>query len=334
MVIDIHTHFYPRRYLNKLSERTEVPMLKTTDSGEHFVIFLNEEKITGGTRSIVPAFFSIDEKKRFMDNYGIDISMVSLGNPWVDFMEPGEAEWWASSLNEEMEALNSADDRLHGLGVVPLQKPASAKDELKRIAKLPHLHGVIVGTRPANLQLDDRVLEPFWETAEEYRIPVFIHPHYIVGLDWMAGYGHAMPLALGFPFETTTAATRLILSGVLDRHPDLKLILAHSGGTLPFLAGRLEACTRADKASSKKIKMNFLDYVKKLYFDAVAYHSSTLNCTLSLVDIRQVLFGTDHPFGIANPAACIQAIREATNSDTESSYILGDNARRWINEAL
>ena len=152
--------------------------------------------------------------------------------------------------------------------------------------------------------------------------------------EWMAGYGHAMLIALGFPFETTTAVTRLILGGVLERHPDITLILAHSGGTLPFLSGRLDICTQIDGKSSRNLEMPFSRYLKKLYYDAVAYNRSNLLCTLDLVGPDRVFFGTDHPFGIADPAACKKAIQEATSSEEQASAILGDNAKSWLEGAM
>jgi aminocarboxymuconate-semialdehyde decarboxylase len=192
-----------------------------------------------------PAYFDLGYKLAYMDQHGIDVSVLSLGNPWVDFMPSAEAAWWARSLNEDLEFLCSATSRLHAFGALPMQNVPAARDELRRLAILPHIHGAIIGTRPGGLHLDDPVLDPVW--AEAGRVPLFIHPHYILGADWMAGYGHAVFLGLGFTLETTTAVTRLILSGALDRHPGLTLILAHGGGALPYLAGRLDACTQQDE---------------------------------------------------------------------------------------
>ncbi|MBW1943958.1 MAG: amidohydrolase [Deltaproteobacteria bacterium] len=334
MIIDIHSHIYPRRYLDILAERTEIPRLEVDQDGEHFIMFPDEKRITGGTRAIGEDYTSVEKKIFFMDQSGIDVSVISLGNPWVDFFEKKEAAWWASSLNEEIESICSTNDRLEGLGVVPLQDISAACDEIKRVVRLSHIHGIIMGTRPGNMHLDHTDLDPFWEAAQRDNVPIFIHPHYIVGAEWMAGYGHAMLIALGFPFETTAAVTRLILGGVLERHPDITLILAHSGGALPFLSGRLDVCTQVDGRSSRNLEMPFSRYLKKLYYDAVAYNRSNLLCTLDLVGPGRVFFGTDHPFGIANPTACKKAIQEATSSEEQASAILGDNAKSWLEGAM
>ena len=101
---------------------------------------------------------------------------------------------------------------------------------VKQVAELPHLRGVIMGTVGIGRGLDDEALEPVWSAIADAGLVIFLHPHY--GVDGKAfgekNNGHVLPLALGFPFETTIAVTRLILSGVFDRHPMLRLLLAHS----------------------------------------------------------------------------------------------------------
>lgn len=327
MVIDIHSHFYPRAYLDRLAERTEVPRVRRRPDGDHFVIFEDEEAVAGSTRPMGEEFSALEKKLEFMDEHGIDRAVISIGNPWVDCFERGEAGEWATRLNEEVEQACASEPRFEGLGVVALQDVETACRELGRIAGSGHLHGVMIGTRPgATGHLDDRALDPFWAAAAGHGLAIFIHPHYVVGADWLAGHGHAPFLALGFPFETTAAVTRLILGGVLERHPGLELILAHTGGTLPFLAGRLEACTRVDRASARRLTRPFGDYLRMLYYDGVGYHAPALRCAIDVAGSERILFGTDHPFGIADPAACIAAIREAAPTESDAAAMLGGNA--------
>jgi predicted TIM-barrel fold metal-dependent hydrolase len=277
-----------------------------------------------------PEYSQLEYKLAYMEQHGIDLSVLSLGNPWVDFMEPVEAAWWASSLNEELESVCAARPQFRALGVLPMQDVAAACAELGRLAALPHIRGAILGTRPGGLHLDDPVLGPFWAEAEARQVPLFVHPHYIVGADWMAGYGHAMFLALGFTFETTAAVTRLILGGVLERHPDLVLILAHGGGTLPYLAGRLDACTQVDGNAQRNLKRPFSEYLKLLYYDALLYQAASVECAQALVGSDRLIFGTDHPFGIADPSACLRAVAAAAASRDAAEQITSGNARRIL----
>jgi predicted TIM-barrel fold metal-dependent hydrolase len=146
----------------------------------------------------------------------------------------------------------------------------------------------------------------------------------------MGGYGHAMLLSLGFPFETATAATRLILGGVLDRYPGLKIILAHGGGALPSLTGRIDACTGKDRRSSENMGRPFKDYLERFYFDAITYSSPVLAHLIQAVGYARVMFGTDHPFGIADPEKGRTVVADTLPSGTERNAILHDNAHGWI----
>jgi aminocarboxymuconate-semialdehyde decarboxylase len=326
MIVDVHTHFYPRDYLDRLAERREIPKVVRDANGDHFVIFADEENVAGGTRPIGEHFVRLEKKLAFMDEHGIDRAVISIGNPWVDFLEGAEAVTWARRLNDEVEQGCTAHPRLLGLGVVPFHSVEAACDVVRQIDELPHLRGIIMGTRPGGRHLDDPALEPYWAAAEEHQLPIFIHPHYTVGADWMSGYGHAPLLALGFTFETTTAVTRLILGGVMERHSLLCLVLAHAGGTLPFLAGRLDACTKVDENARRNLRKPFSKYLRRMYFDGVAYHAPAVRCALDLVGPDRILFGTDHPFGIADADACIRSIRQVAASERDAAVMLGTNA--------
>jgi predicted TIM-barrel fold metal-dependent hydrolase len=168
--------------------------------------------------------------------------------------------------------------------------------EVHRIAKMPHMRGVIMGTYGLGKGLDDPLLEPLWAALAETGLTVFLHPHYGVGNEHFHGTGHALALALGFPFETSVAVSRLIVSGVLERHSKLKLLLAHSGGTLPYLIGRLDSCVAHDIALSARLPHAPSFYLKRLYFDALSYHLPTLQALIQFAGADRIFFGTDHPF--------------------------------------
>jgi len=211
--------------------------------------------------------------------------------------------------------------RLYGFGLLPLVPDITTSallDTVHQITKLPHLRGLIMGTRGVGKGLDDEALDPIWTAIENAGLVVFIHPHY--GVDARTwgdkDNGHVLPLALGFPFETTIAVTRLILSGVLDRFPNLRLLLAHSGGALPQLSSRLASCINHDPVVASRLKHDARYYLGKLYLDAVAYGPEELGFVSDTIarssrfqtdssvpgppirssGSQRILFGTDHPF--------------------------------------
>ncbi|KAF7798334.1 hypothetical protein EIP86_009555 [Pleurotus ostreatoroseus] len=341
LLVDIHTHAYLPRYAAFLRARSTAPRIFTRPSAdangtpEERLLILDDEP--SGGRPVGAQYWDREEKLKFMDRHGIDVSVVSSANPWLDFLPASTAHKLAGELNEDLESycstspLLSSDaalKRLYGFGLLPLVPSiptASLLESVDQIARLPHLKGIIMGTRGVGKGLDDDELEPVWAAIAKAGLVVFLHPHY--GVDGKAWgekeNGHVLPLALGFPFETTIATTRLILSGVLDRHPTLRLLLAHSGGALPQLSSRLASCIAHDPLLATRLAHDARFYLGRLYFDAVAYGSEELGFVSDAIGrasafdavgasagasrvmegavkrrmgSTQMLFGTDHPF--------------------------------------
>jgi aminocarboxymuconate-semialdehyde decarboxylase len=297
--IDVHTHVYPARYMAMLRRRNAVPRVVRRGAGERLVILPGEDAdpSTSAGRPIGGEFHEVGRKLAFMDAHGIAVSVLSLANPWLDFLEPAEAAPLARDINDELqEWCEGSNGRLFAFGALPIRDPKIAAAELRRIARLSKLRGSILGTSGAGRGLDDPALDPVWREAEANEQMIFIHPHYGLGHDAFAGTGHVLPLAMGFPFETSAAVARLILAGALDRFPRLKLLIAHGGGTLPYLAGRLDSCLKTDHATKFPAKEPPSAYLKRLYYDAILYHRPALDCLIGLVGIDRIMFGTDHPF--------------------------------------
>jgi aminocarboxymuconate-semialdehyde decarboxylase len=258
----------------------------------------DSEASTASGRPIGSEYTDVSRKLAFMDRHGIAASVLSLANPWIDFLPPAAAPPVAAQLNDEMQRIcEDSRGRIFGFGVLPLSAGAPAcVAEVERIAARDRLRGIIIGTTGAGKGLDDEALRDVWAALADKKLVSFVHPHYGVGNEHFAGTGHALFLALGFPFETTVAVSRLVLSGEFDRNPSLKLLLAHSGGTLPFLAGRLDSCVAHDIAVSTRLKHAPSSYIKNLYFDSIQYQAPSLQCVVDLAGADRIMFGTDHPF--------------------------------------
>lgn len=165
--------------------------------------------------------------------------VISLANPWLDFLDEEQAVKAARDINDELVhswcRAPSAKRRFAAFAVLPTPTVRGCVAEIKRLAHTypDDIKGVILGTKGAGYGLDDPALEPMWTALAQAGYMAFVHPHY--GLGHVYGEqpnGHVLPLAIGFPVETSIAITRLILAGVLERHPALKLLIAHSGGVL------------------------------------------------------------------------------------------------------
>ncbi|KAL0095062.1 hypothetical protein F4703DRAFT_1907496 [Phycomyces blakesleeanus] len=352
--IDVHTHVYLPEYLELLRHRNTVPfVLPPLKKGEdeRLIILPGEDKdhSTQNGRPVGAAYYDVREKIKFMDLHGIDLSVVSLANPWLDFLPPTQTTLdLATRMNVEMEEMcldKAAAGRLYGFGTLPVTSVEGSIKEVERIAKLPHLRGVIMGTAGCGKGLDDPELIPLFEAIARHQLVIFLHPHYGVSLPTSANteVGHSLALALGFPFETTYAVSRLILSGIFDRLPDLRLLLAHSGGTLPFLAGRLDSCVIHDPLVASRLQHPPSYYLKRLYYDAVIYHETGVKATVDFADPKNIMFGTDHPFfpPLENQNggperwmsvdSNLAAITDSGLDKTVVQGILGENALKLLN---
>ena len=310
-VVDIHTHVYPPSYIELLKSRSSIPYIRSFPSSPALRLVILPAEDTESTsrgRPVGAEYYDINKKIEFMDTHSIDISVISLANPWLDWVPAAEAAKAAEKINNEVnEECGKFPGRLFAFGTLPLSggKEVIVK-EIARLKKLKYMRGVILGTTGLGKGLDDPELLPIFHALQDLKLPIFLHPHYgLPGSVWgdrASDYGHVLPLALGFPLETTIAVTRMILCGVFERIPELQMILAHSGGTLPFLAGRIESCIEHDahlKAEGKlgKGRKTAWEILKKnIYLDAVIYGEIGLRSAIQASGEDRVMFGTDHPF--------------------------------------
>lgn len=309
-IVDVHTHIYPPSYVDLLRSRSTVPYVRNFDDApdsSRLIILPGEDDpstpSTSRGRPIGPEYYDIAQKIAFMDQHKIDKSVISLANPWLDFLPRDEAGAAARKINDDVDAICARyPGRLYAFGTLPLSADAATiVSEVERLSSLKYMRGVIMGTSGLGAGLDDAALDAVWAALEKGGQMIFLHPHYGLPKEVYgprgSEYGHVLPLALGFPLETTIAVTRMLLSGVWDRFPRLNVLLAHSGGTLPFLAGRIESCILHDghlkQAGTRDRRRSVWDILKtNVYLDAVIYSSVGLGAAVEASGADRLLFGT------------------------------------------
>lgn len=364
-VVDIHTHMYPPSYVDILTSRSTIPLVRTFPSSPDPRLILLEAEVPSLSaadasanppgRPLTKHYSSLAQKIHFMDTHHIDISVISLANPWLDFLEPSEAGGFAKSVNEEFSAMCAAHSgRFFFFGTLPLTAALLViQDAITHLTTLKYCRGVILGTSGLGKGLDDPALLPIFTALAEAGLTIFLHPHYglpneVWGPRASQEYGHVLPLALGFPMETTIAVARMYLAGVFDAVPALQMILAHSGGTLPFLAGRIESCVRHDGHLVREGKVHakrrtVWDVLRsQVYLDAVIYSEVGLKSAIEASGgAERLMFGTDHPFFPplgsdedgewesvgTNAEAVSKALGEGSK---EAAGVMGDNAVRVL----
>ena len=332
-LVDVHSHIYPMPYLELLETRQDIPRVDKLGGRRKFVIFPEEESPRGGGgREMGAEFWDLEEKIRFMDSLGIDRSIVSLGNPWLDPFPDARGDEAAAQVNLIMSGYEEVSGgRVTAVGVLPASSIEAVIKTLGEIAENSGLYGIVTGPRIAGRRFDDLELDPVWRELERLSLPLFVHPQNGTELTELTGYDHTLPVGLGFPFETTIAVTRLVFGGVLARYPELRILVAHGGGCLPYLGGRLDAVWRSDPEIAGSLPEPPSAYLQRLYLDALVYYGPAFQSAYRLVGAKHLLFGTDHPFSVANPELNLQTIQHELDNSGDLQFVTGISAETLFN---
>ncbi len=214
------------------------------------------------------------------------------------------------------------------LGTVPLQDPALAAAELSALMGSGAFAGVEVAASVGGTYLGDPRFEPFWAAAERTGALVFVHP---------TTRGFAEPVLddyylqnlVGNPMETTLVAAHMVLAGVMERHPELRVLLAHGGGAILALRGRLRRGHEAVGAAGGGLRGPPDASIRRFLFDTVTHDPAVLRTLVETVGADRVMLGSDYPFAMADPLP-VETVRAAALSDDEQTAVLGGNAERFL----
>ncbi|HKP05675.1 MAG TPA: amidohydrolase family protein [Microbacterium sp.] len=259
-----------------------------------------------------------------MDEQGVEVQWVSVSpNHFYPWAEDGLAMWIAFETNRLVaEHVAAAPDRLVGLGVVPLQHPDRLVECLDDAVLGRGLAGVEISSFAGDVELSDERLEPFWARAEALGAVVFLHP-FGCSLDARLDRFY-LSNTVGQPTENAVALSHLIFSGVLDRHPGLKLVAAHGGGYLPTAIGRSDRAWKV-RPEAQRCAHAPSTYLRRIWFDTVVHDPIALRHLVEIAGAGQVVLGSDFPFdmGLDDPVA---EIRSAGLPREITERILGGNA--------
>ncbi|MEX2134724.1 MAG: amidohydrolase family protein [Acidimicrobiia bacterium] len=319
-VVDAHSHYTPHAAVESgRTRRRDFPHVQVR-SGKDDTTSFGFPSLPP-TRPIPHALWDRVGAHEWMDRVGIDAHVVG---PWSDLfgytLPADEGAAWSRFLNEETRNALRRDRRFITLATVPLQDGAQAVGVLSDAFAIGHA-GVTVGTTIPERELDHPDLEGFWQTAANLKMPVFMHPMYAYGDSRLADYG--LPNAIGRLNQTAIAVARLLYSGMLDRYPTLKIIVAHGGGVIPFAIGRLRRNFQSHGTEMADPAPAFA----KLSFDTVVYDVKALRYLVETAGPDHVLLGSDYPFPIYDPDPR-RIVHDAGFDRTITAAILGGNARR------
>jgi aminocarboxymuconate-semialdehyde decarboxylase len=327
--VDVHAHGIPRAVLDDIRRNGDrYGGMSVADSDHGPVV-----SMPGGKklRPLAAKMLDFDERVRWLDDHAMHGQIVS---PWLDLqgydLEPAAAGEWCKVLNDGLaEACAASGGRLIPLGTLPFGNALATVKELRRLVEELRVPGAMLSTNPGSTALYDPSLDETWSAAEDLGAVIVLHPPTIGPASHIPDSGEFGNLWHRL-IDTTLVASRLILNGVLDRHPRLRLVLVHGGGFLPFQTGRFDRhyaigghpdATMAKGAPS--------DYLRSFYYDTCVMEPAAIRLLCELAGADRVVLGSDYPFPIGDPDP-VKSVQAAGLSDADKGLILSDNPKALL----
>ena len=320
MKIDIHSHFLPPLFMKGLSSRRAAPRVIRATNGSMLM-----DCGRGLSFPVTGRMTSIDLRIKEMKDAGIDRQVISLPMPGTDFFSRDFARKLTCEANDELaEASRSRHEYLSAAAIVPLRYPALAVEELRRVVNELGMHMVEIFSNVAGKPLDSEEFLPFFKEAAQLGVSILVHPGRPVMMESLRDYGLAG--AVGFLFDSTLAILRLVYSGLFEKLPNVRIIIPHTGSTVPYLVARIDHQYKLLSENQRALPKAPSEYLKQVYIDtAQSLYKPAMECAFSFTPREKILFGTDYPFvDLKSSVASIKALQLPKEAE---DMIFAENAK-------
>jgi aminocarboxymuconate-semialdehyde decarboxylase len=331
MAIDMHAHWTPRGLIRESAAGRDWYGWRVVrdDRGDEYVAV--GERILGFKASSAALDDPADRAARRVDE-GIDFEALTLtGTFWNYDLDEAQAQRFTREVNEEMaEVQNAFPDRFRGLAVLPMQHQALAIRELDYAVNKLGLTTIVIATNVRGLNLDEPAVQPALEAAAKMGVSIVVHP-----VIWGKPGEERFPRyhfwnSFGAPLESSLAAMSLVYSGLMDRHPDLRVMFTQGGGWIHFGVGRLNL-RYTQRADARPMQHPPIDYLRRMYFDCLVHDDDSLELLKKRASADRIMIGTDHPAGgniIGGAVPWIE--RSPLFNREEKDKVLWQNAARFL----
>lgn len=325
MIIDAHAHIIVPE-ITRDAARDESWRPRVFQHDQKQIIEFGGRRIASAVREAV----SIDGILEQQSRAGIDHVVLC---PWVPLLrydaDPAEGLRVCRIYNDALAGLAQAHlGQISALGMVPLQDPDLAARELAGVMQRPGVRGVEVTASVRGTYLGDDRFRPFWAAAEACGALVFVHPT-TSGFDLPVFNEYYLSNTLGNPMETTIAAAHMIMAGVMEAHPHLRVLLAHGGGTILSLRGRLRHAHSFQTQARSRLRESIDASLRRFFFDTLTHDADLLRDLIEYAGPDHVVLGSDYPFdmGLERPA---DIVRTLGLPPADEAKVLGGNAARLL----
>lgn len=319
--IDIHTHGFPEAYLRRIATLypNDVQICKLEETNKLVAYW---------SKAPLPSW-DLDKRIEEMNRDGVDTEVL-FAPPVYSYLDDNTAELCYILNDFQAEMAQSAPGRFRSFLHLPVHDCNAAIAELKRWKGRSEVAGVLFGSNMGGIYPGDALLFPIWEAIYKANLPIFIHP-----LPPLNCQGPVMPVILLFPGDTATAAASIIYAGIFERFPGIKIILAHLGGSLPFLAKRLDMAIDIlgfPTGHGQNLPKHPSHYLQYFYLDlSQGFHKPSFECARLVVGINNIIYGSDHFFiGSSWRAKTNEFIDKLLLSPSERSAIFWENSQKVL----
>jgi aminocarboxymuconate-semialdehyde decarboxylase len=318
MRIDVHAHIFSSAYIAGLRRVFGNDNSPAGQDAQRLIKWMSTD----------PRMTDLEGRLKEMDKWGIGMQVLSVPFHGAVVQDRSAAADLTHMANEMIvQPARAHPSKFRVLLTLPLQFPDLAVEVLDSFAKESSVVGVALMGSAAGRPLNDAAFMPVYAELERRKLPFLLHPISPPGLDCMLELNLAN--VVGFMFETTLAATRLVLAGVFERYPKLQMIFPHLGGLAPYLMGRIQWGYERFPACNENISAPPEAYFKRFYYDTVSRNVPALRMALSMFGVDHVLFGTDIPFR-EDIDLQLQDLEALKLSDADRDAIDSSNAARLL----
>ena len=322
---DLHTHYYPPIYFDKIKELPCEFSFDKSPSGQTIITYKGARFF-----GVTPPMTDVAKRIEDMDRVGIDVEVVSLSTPNVFFAEASHQPEIARIVNDAYaELITRHPRRFKAFASIPMDSSDEALRELHRAIDELKMNGVILLSNISGNALTSPQYRPFFEEANRMKLCILLHPMLPVYTEPFREY--VLGPIVGFMFDTTLAVARLCFDGVLRDFPDIRWIVAHLGGAVPYLMERMDNGWRDFPECRAQIDELPSLYLKRLYYDTVNFNPHMLMMVRDMIGADHMVMGSDYPHLLGSIDRAVSSIESLEIAAEEKRSIFEQTALTILN---
>jgi len=325
MRLDLHTHYYPEQFFQMIRD-TPSEFSFAKDPTGRTIITHRGARFFG----VTPPMTNPDQRIEDMDRVGIDVEVISLSTPNIFFADADRQPDVARTLNDSYaELISKYRGRFKGFASIPMDSPDAAIAELHRVINDLKLNGVVLLSNIRGRALTSPVYRPFFEEANRMNLCIFLHPMLPANPEPYTEY--VLGPLVGFPLDTSLAVARMCFDGMLRELPNIRWVIGHAGGAIPYLMERLDSGYRDFAECKVNIDQPPSFYLKRLYYDTVTFSPYNLRMVRDLVGVDHMVMGSDYPHLLGSIEKSVSSIEDLTIPAHEKEKIFSGTALSILN---